>query len=435
MAGIPDTLQEGPGGGRAWLIWAIAALFYLYEFFIRAAPAVMEPELQKSFGLNAGALGGILGFYYYIYAPMQLAVGPVLDRFSAKHVLVPAALVCALGCFLEVMGHSPVLLAVARLFQGLGSAFAFVGTMYLASQWFPRRRLALLSGLTTALGMVGAIAANAGIVKVVQEFGWEITLKDAGVAGLFVAVLILFLVPHRAPVNEPVSEQAAVPIRPGVLAGLKMVILNPQTWLVGIVATGLYMPLSVIGALWGIEYITTLTGETKEEASGAVSMLYVGWLIGGPFVGWLSDRIGHRRLLLVAACGLTLISTGLLLLFDSMPLWQVYSLMLVIGLFSCPQVISFVVAVEHNPRPVSGTAIAVTNMMVMLFGGLGMALFGVLLDWFAGSPAGASDVYPPGAYKQAMLLLPAVNLLGVVAALVLRESINNDKPDFVEQVG
>jgi MFS family permease len=50
------------------------------------------------------------------------------------------------------------MLGVARLMQGFGSAFAFVGTMYLATQWFPRRKIALLSGLTTSLGMLGAIA-------------------------------------------------------------------------------------------------------------------------------------------------------------------------------------------------------------------------------------------------------------------------------------
>jgi MFS family permease len=196
------------------------------------------------------------------------------------------------------------------------------------------------------------------------------------------------------------------------------------------------MPLAVIGALWGIQYIATLTGESKVEASGAVSMLYVGWLVGGPFAGWLSDRIGHRRLLLVGSTGLTLLSTVLLLLFSSMAMWQVYALMFAIGLSSCPQVVSFVVAVEHNRRDVSGTAIAATNMIVMFLGGLGMALFGVLLDWASGpGPLDPAANYPVFAYRVAMALLPACALFGACAALILRESINNEKPDPAEPVG
>jgi len=435
MAGVPESNTEGPGGLKAWVVWASAATFYLYEFFIRAAPAVMEPQLQKAFSLSAGALGGVLGIYYYIYAPMQLLVGPVLDRLSAKAILVPAAIICALGCFLEIAGTHAFWLAAARLCQGFGSAFAFVATMYLASQWFPRKQLALLSGLTTSLGMVGAIAANAGIAEVVEQLGWQITLRDAGIAGLVVAAIIFFLVPHRAPHQETISEQAASPVRLGILESLKVVLTNPQTWLVGVVATSLYMPLSVIGALWGIEYIVVLTGESKLVASGAVSMLYVGWLIGGPTAGWLSDLIGHRRLLLVGSAGLTVLGTGLLMLFESMPIWGVYSLMFVIGIASCAQVVSFVVAVEHNPIQVSGTAIAATNMMVMLFGGIGMAVFGYLLDFFAGPTAATSSTYPAGAYRWAMALLPACNLIGVIAGLIMKESINQGKPDPVEPMG
>ncbi|MBK1859450.1 MFS transporter [Cerasicoccus arenae] len=403
------------------MIWGTAALFYLYEFFVRVAPSVMENDLQSSFQLSAGALGGILGVYYYIYAPMQLVVGPALDRFSAKALLAPACLLCALGCIFVMSGHSGPMLGLARLCQGFGSSFAFVGTMYLAAEWFPRNKLTLLSGLTTSLGMMGAIVGNAGIAKAVSDYGWRITMKDAGFFGLFILLLIIFVIPHRAPHRVAKSHAK----KANLLHGLKTVLFNPQTWLTGIVTAALYMPLSVIGALWGVQYIMALTGETKVEASGAVSMLYVGWLIGGPFVGWLSERIGHRRLLLTASSALTVVGTALLLVFSSISLWSVYALMLLIGLVSSPQVIGFVVAVEHNPREYSGTSIAVTNMMVMLLAGLGMAIFGEVLDWTSGNAALNDDGhYPINAYRKAMVMLPIFAAIGGLAAWVLSESID-----------
>ncbi|WP_309397440.1 MFS transporter [Cerasicoccus maritimus] len=419
-----ESQVEGPGGLRAWLVWGTAALFYLYEFFVRVAPSVMEAELQASFHLTAGALGGVLGVYFYIYAPMQLVVGPALDRFSAKTILVPACFLCAIGCIMVMSGHSDIMLGLARLCQGFGSAFAFVGTMYLAAEWFPRHRLALLSGLTTSLGMLGAIVGNAGIAEVVNDFGWRITMKDAGFFGLFVMILIFVIVPHHPPHKEAKPKVK----KKGALHGLKIVVLNPQTWLTSIVTSALYMPLSVIGALWGVQYIMSLTGESKVAASGAVSMLYVGWLIGGPAVGWLSEHLGHRRLLLGASSALTVAGTGLLLIFTSMSMWSVYALMLVIGLVSCPQVIGFVVAVEHNPREYSGTSIAVTNMMVMLLGGLGMALFGVVLDWSVGTEQlGANGHYSVDAYRRAMAMLPIFAAIGGLAAWLLQESIDRDE--------
>ncbi len=407
---------------QAWLIWGAAATFYLFEFFVRVAPSTMEPELQRTFHLTAGGLGGALGVYYYIYAPLQLVVGGLLDRFGARMILIPAAILCSLGCLVELAGTSPAFLIGGRFMQGFGSAFAFVGAMFLVTRWFPARRLALLSGLTTALGMLGAIAANAGIAEVVQTMGWQIALRDAAFVGLGVAVLLFFVIPRKH-ANKPAEAEgvaAAEAQKPGVVQALKIVFSNPQTWLVGLIGTALYMPLSVLGALWGVEYIVQVTGETKVSASGAVSMLYVGWMFGGPAAGWFSDRLGRRRLFLLAASVLTLLTTLLLLVFSTITIGSMYALMLGIGLVSSAQIVSFVSAVEHNPRNVSGTAIAATNMLIMLLGGLAQPLVGVLLD----AVSGPSDtgVYSSMAYRVAMSVIPLSAAVGLVAAFFLRES-------------
>ncbi len=422
----------GRGGWMPWLVWATAALFYLFEFFIRVAPSVMEPEMQKTFHLTAAGLGGALGVYYFIYAPMQLAVGGVLDWTGAKRTLVPAAILCSAGCFLEVAGSSAWLLGVARFLQGFGSAFAFVGTMYMATLWFPPERLALLAGLTTALGMLGAIAGNAGIAEVVEKLGWQITLRDAGLFGLVVAALIFFIVPHEPPEQEPeIAMEGAPSPAHGALGALGIVFRNPQSWLVGIIGTTLYMPLSILGALWGVQYISAVTGESKDAASGAVSMMYVGWLIAGPASGWLSDRIGQRRLFLLGASALTTLVTLLVLIIPATNIVTVYALMLLLGLVSSAQVVSFVAVIEHNPRSVSGTAIASTNMMIMLLGGLLQPVVGVILD-VVSAPNATGD-YPAHAYRIAMSVLPVSAALGTVAAYFLKESFHHRKASSVPE--
>jgi len=435
MVRVRPGTAEGEGGSRAWIIWGTAALFYLFEFFVRVAPSVMEPELQKTFHLGAAGLGAALGVYYYVYAPMQLAVGGFLDRFGAKRVLIPAALLCSAGCFLEVAGSSAWLLSMARLLQGFGSAFAFVGTMYLATLWFPAHRLAFLSGLTTALGMLGAIAGNAGIARVVETMGWQVTLRDAGIFGFVVAAAIFFLIPHERPgLAVAIEEEREPQAKASAIQGLKAVFLNPQCWLIGIVGAALYMPLSIFGALWGVQYLSSVTGEDKVTASGAVSMLYVGWLIAGPFAGWLSDRLGRRQILLLGASILTTLTTAVMLLVTSTSIEIVYGLMLLLGIVSSAQVVSFVCAVEQSPRSFSGTAIASTNMMIMLLGGLAQPLVGVILDSVSG-PNSSGD-YPAHAYRIAMLVLPISSIIGTIAAYFLKESyVRREIPAVPEPMG
>lgn len=399
---------------RGWLIWGTAALFYLYEFFVRVAPSAMEPELQSHFGLSAEALGAAAGAYYFIYSPMQLFSGTIIDRFGAKRTLVVAALICSMGAFVEIMGAAPVLLSAARFLQGLGSAFAFVGTMYLAADWFPRSMLALLAGLTTSLGMAGAIIGNAGTAVMVETIGWRSALLAAGVLGIVIMALIALVV-RRHP--EAQAAKAATPA-PHVLHALKVVWSNPQSWYLGIVGAALYMPLSILGALWGEDYISAVTGADKGQAATAVSMMYVGWLVGGPIAGLISDRYNARRVLLLGASVATCAVTILIALITDVSITGMYGLMLLLGFASTSQVVCFAAAVEHNPPEVTGTAIAATNMMIMLLGGLGEWGFGVLLDSF-GAGSGAS--LDPQAFRYAIGLLPAICIVGLGASLLLTE--------------
>lgn len=377
-----------------------------------------------------------MGVYYTIYAPMQLMAGSLLDRLGARNILVPAALICTMGCFLEVLGHNDFLLSAARFFQGFGSAFAFVGTMYLAAEWFPHSMLAMLSGLTTSLGMAGAIMGNAGIARVVETLGWHTALIAAGFVGLLVTALIFFVVPQESKIRQERAKATELERGPSILMALKMVYSNPQSWFAGMAGTALYMPLSVLGALWGEEYISAVTGADKMEAAGAVSMLYVGWMIGGPIAGLFSDKTGIRRNMLLVAGILTLLITLWIVFVPKLSLVGAYALLLLLGFASCSQVVCFVTAVEHNHPGVAGTAIAATNMMIMLLGGMGEWAFGMLLDIFAGPSFHGTSGYPEAAYRKAILLLPIFAALGAAAAFFLRESFRKEEiPAGPEPIG
>ena len=74
LTGTPRGTQP-PGDWRAWAIWGAAAVFYLYEFFVRVAPSVMQEPLMKVMQVNAAGFGLAMGAYYYVYSPLQLVAG------------------------------------------------------------------------------------------------------------------------------------------------------------------------------------------------------------------------------------------------------------------------------------------------------------------------------------------------------------------------
>lgn len=410
----PDV---GPGW-RAWLAWGTAAVFYLYEFFARVAPSVMERSMQDDLHVGAAAMGAALGAYFYIYAPLQLVVGGVIDRLGPKYTLAPAVILVAAGCALESFTVNVEMVAAARILQGAGSAFAFVGTVYVAATWFPHRRLALLAGLTTALGMAGGIIGNAGIQNISEAIGWRTTLQGAALFGLGLAVVLFLVLQNRRQSDSGDAEiEGSTPLP--FFQAFKVVFSNPQTWLIGLVSACLYAPLPVLGDLWGNRYIVSVTGTDTATASRIVSMLFVGWLIGAPIAGWVSDRFRRRKLILVWATALTFVVTALLIFLPTLEPVPAGALFFIMGVVSCGQIVTFVASIEVNPVLCRGIALSAVNMVVMVVGGLLQPAAGFLLDQIAGPEV--TD-YSGTEFRQAMIILPALALAGFVLTFFLRES-------------
>ncbi len=53
-------MEPKKGSFRAWTVWLLSSIFYLYEFFVRVAPGVMEHDLQTAFHATGAVLGAMV---------------------------------------------------------------------------------------------------------------------------------------------------------------------------------------------------------------------------------------------------------------------------------------------------------------------------------------------------------------------------------------
>ena len=110
-------------------------------------------------------------------------------------MLVPASLFVVLGCLLVSLPSVNLgLLTVGRVFMGLGSGFGFIGVMYLAAVWFNAKKLALISGLTTSLGICGALVGQAPLSQLTDAVGWRATWIYIALIGILSALVLIFFV-------------------------------------------------------------------------------------------------------------------------------------------------------------------------------------------------------------------------------------------------
>lgn len=425
---------DPPGGFRAWFIWFVAALFYLYEFNLRNMASIMEHALQQAFSADAAHIGSAIGAYDIAYAPMQIVVGLLMDRFGAKKLLTIACAVCAGGTFVFANADGLTMIAVGRFMMGVGSSFAFVGALYLATVWFPARQIALLAGFTTALGMVGAIL-NQPLSYVVKEYDWRVASTGLAWAGAGLTLIIFFLIPKPPEWIENTLKEQKEKSGSGLLfwARLRSVLSNPQVWLISLVAMTLYIPLSAFGELWGDEYIMSLCNTDMETAASIMSMVFIGWGIGGPIAGWVSDYTASRRVPLIIGSLLLFIIITVFISLPSAPVWLGMLLLILMGICASPQVICFAAAIEVSPRFSRGTAAAIVNMVVMIFESIFQPLVGKLLDMRApdrpleAGPAAVdasvvSQHFQTADFQFAFAWVPIVLFIGLILSLFVRES-------------
>lgn len=400
------------------LICFVAGLFYCYEFILRIIPGALQTELSSALGhISATTFGQLSALYYFAYSPMQMPVGMLMDRFGPRRLLTFACLCCTLGSWMFTLTSSMFLVGSGRFLVGFGSSFAFVGVLTLALHWLPKRYFSLVVGLITTLGMLGLVYGEVKITHWTAIVGWELVLLFIAIAGSALSLLVMLVIR-----DGPEGHQTNKYPLPEFFHNVLKVLLSPEVWLIGFVGACLYTSLSVFGELWGKTYLEQAHNLTKIEAARTVSAVFLGWAVGAPIAGYVSDRTGRRVLPLVAGAILSLICISVVLYWPGLSYIQLNILLFFYGVFSGVEIIVFIMAKECSGAKLSGTVFAATNMIVTLGGVVFQPLVGKLLDTFGDSGIISGEhIYTVVDYQVALSVLPISLLLVTILAFFIKD--------------
>ncbi|KTD42512.1 major facilitator family transporter [Legionella quateirensis] len=413
-----------------WLICGLGAVFYSYEYLLRIAPSVMEHSLRAHFNLSASGFGLLSSVYYFAYVPMQLPVGVMLDRYGPKRLLTVACLICVVGTFLFTGTSIFWVAALGRFFVGFGSAFAFVGVLKLATIWLPENRLALVSGMTSALGPIGAMLGDNFLEIFVEQMGWIKTLNVTALFGIALTFVLWFGIHDRKGHHR--NSGTVSSFKKGMI-DLGIIIRNKQIWVNGMYGCLVYLPTTVFAELWGIPYLRHAHGLSAQGAGLANSLLFLGFILGAPLMGYISDRLYRRKFPMLIGAGGAAIVMMMILYLPGLNETNIQSLMFLLGLLYSSQAIVFAVGRELSPGEAAGTAMAVTNMIVMLGAMLLQPLVGHLLDFSLSAHIGDAamtgvavdnlqKMYTVDDYQFALSIIPLGILIAAILTFFLKET-------------
>lgn len=382
-----------------FVICILGSSFYVFDYFLAVSPSIMTADLLHTFSLSAGKLGMLLALFFLASTFFQIPAGMLLDRFGARKLLTLSVLVSGLGTLLFSVASHPWELGVARLLMGLGSPFAFLGALFLASRWFAHRHFALTAGLVQLGAALGCMMGGGPLAILVNHFGWRSTLFWMGWITLLLSLVFWFVI-RDTPLSQPQhsEKQPSLPF-------LKILKQRQIIWisLLGFIS---WVPVTGIASLWGLPYLMEVYGWTNEQAGYVYTLFWLGLGLGSPCVGLLSDRLKSRKLPFYVCLSLGFLACLLYVDAPHLPVWLIYMVLLVLGFSASLQSLTFALAKDIVPHRHFVAVSGLINLAAVLTGVVLQPLMGFMID--------LSFACPLFHYQAAFLLLAGFFIVGLL---------------------
>jgi MFS family permease len=386
--------------------WLLVAVYYFYQYALRSAPSVMMPQLTDAFSVNALGVSAIVGMFYYGYSPFSLVAGTSMDCFGAKRVIPIGAAVVGIGAILFGTGNVAAA-NIGRFLQGAGGAFALIGAVYLITKNFPASVGASLIGATQMFGMAGGSAGQFLVGPIVKGgVSWDRFWIYAGCLGLVISVVLLILLPKEAPKTSTSGSGAFATL----LRSLGKVFRNPQSILCGFISGLLFIPTTILGMTWGVRFLQEARGREYEAAVTLAAAVPLGWMIGCPLLGFISDRLGRRKPVILAGT-IMLLAVVSWVLFGNPEILRGHTVGILMGIASGAAMLPYTVIKEANPPELGGTATGVINFINFTFSALLGPVFGARLMEMPEGDTSLALVHYQAGFRPL--------LYGIVVALIL----------------
>lgn len=178
-------------------------------------------------------------------------------------------------------------------------------------------------------------------------------------------------------------------------------------------------PALTFQGLWAVPYLMDVYGYSRMQAGGLLMLLPIGFIIGAPLIGFLSDRMNlSRKFILQWTLGLGLVCWIVLVITggrpDSVFLAPLFMVMGACGGGSLP--LFMTITKELFPPSITGTAVGLMNTAAFLSTAVYQPFSGFLMDTVGRSGA----VYPLEAYDRILTFFCFSMIIALICTLALR---------------
>jgi len=363
---------------KGFVIWIICAIFFLYEFFLRTVLGTFQMSVMHDLNLSSFQFSLLsTTVFLLIYGIMQIPVGLIVDYIGLKKSLFMGAIICAIASIGFSYSDTFYASMLYRLLMGMGSSFGFICLLVSAHEWMPHRYSGLFIGLSAFVGTLGPMLA-AGPLETLSEngnVGWRYLFLFLGIIGFALSGVIWLFVEN----NHLESEKYTILLRPE----------NMRRRLFGLFSRSqpLYIVIFSACVYFSIEYLSENEGRSflllkncsPSFASYIITVSWLGYALGSPILGLLSDFFERRRIFLIfsAACGI--FAAAIITL--STNHFIVMGAFFLLGVSASGQGIAFALIAEQFKKKFVALAFGFNNAIGCIISSVAAPFMGWLLDY------------------------------------------------------
>jgi len=405
--------------------WIVFVCFFIYGFssVINFTMTIYAPFIAKEMNWTRGDIGNINTAYLFIMLVFAVAAGWFIDKYGPKLCILIGAAMGTLGMvlFSTMQSRTEAYIYFGGLI-GIGVVMQMgLPTKVLARRWFLKKAGLATGVLTSSTGFISSIFFPL-FAKMSEAYGWRsMVLWSGTILEVIIFFLVLFLIkdsPESVGLHMDGMSDEETKIVQGAVG--KMLeeephmtrgeaLKSPQLWIVIISLT--FFSLVMTGFLYNVPLIGLSVGMTAAQAALVMSAWVFSAIIGKLGGGWVADKLGKRKALMLIGF-LNTVGYTYAWLFASSPT-PLYIFAIWAGIVMSPILVIMV--------PFYGDLFGRLHLASILgFAGLIPGLISALGPLVAGRIAEATNSYQ------------LLYLLGAVASLVLVILIPFVKPTRVE---
>ena len=415
-------MQDNKFKLKGFVVWGLCAIFFLYEFFIRTVIGTYQTPVMQHFQLNSFQFSLLSStLFLVIYGVMQLPVGIIVDHIGLKKSLIIGTMACSIASIGFAYSSSYEMAMFYRGIMGFGASFGFICLLISVYEWMPHRYSSIFIGLSQFIGTLGPMMATGPLdtLSETMAISWSQIFISLGGIGIILTTLTIFFIENN---SQKAGQYIILYKTEKISTSILRLFTKIQPWYIAILSTSLYLTIEYLSENEGRNFLS-LKGIYSNSAACMLTTAWIGYAIGCPLLGFLSDFLKRRKIIMIFAAIIGLISIITILYLPKQHLTIAF---FCLGISASGQSIGFATIAEQFKKQFVAVGFGLNNTMIVVISAINAPVIGFLLDYTK-----KADDLILSEYLSVFIILVILSLIAVFTSIFLiKETYGKSLADF-----